>query len=231
MIAKCGEVKVWHWAHRGKRICDPWWENETEWHRAWKAKFPDHWQEIVHKAPDGEKHIADVKTDQGWVLEFQHSPISPEERRSRSEFYKKLAWVVDGSRLKNDAKKFYLALNGCVPNQKNPLLRKVSTEKCPILRKWSECMSPVFIDFENSEHLWWMHSKCPDGLINIVGINRIEFIEIHRGNLTGMAKSFDDLIQLLNEKPIEASAHAPELKPAPVTQQTFIPRHRIRARL
>lgn len=33
-IPKCGELKIWHWAHSGKRMCDPWWENETEWHRA-----------------------------------------------------------------------------------------------------------------------------------------------------------------------------------------------------
>ena len=25
MTAKCGELIVWHWAHRGRRVCDPWW--------------------------------------------------------------------------------------------------------------------------------------------------------------------------------------------------------------
>jgi competence protein CoiA len=77
MVAKCGEVRAKHWAHVGKRICDPWWENETEWHRAWKGQFPADWQEIVHPGENGEKHIADVKTDQGWVLEFQHSHLDP----------------------------------------------------------------------------------------------------------------------------------------------------------
>lgn len=43
----------------------------------------------------GEKHIADVKTDSGWVLEFQHSNINPKERLSRNSFYPKLVWVVD----------------------------------------------------------------------------------------------------------------------------------------
>lgn len=23
MTAKCGEQKVWHWAHKGRRVCDP----------------------------------------------------------------------------------------------------------------------------------------------------------------------------------------------------------------
>ena len=83
MVAKCGNVKVWHWAHKGRRTCDLWWENETEWHRTWKGRFPENWQEVVHKDDAGEKHIADVKTDQGWVIEFQHSHIKPEERHSR----------------------------------------------------------------------------------------------------------------------------------------------------
>jgi ssDNA-binding Zn-finger/Zn-ribbon topoisomerase 1 len=39
MVAKCGRVKVWHWAHKGAPPCDPWWENETEWHREWKDRF------------------------------------------------------------------------------------------------------------------------------------------------------------------------------------------------
>ncbi|MBK8202524.1 MAG: hypothetical protein IPK68_09510 [Bdellovibrionales bacterium] len=77
VVEKCGELKISHWAHIGKRICDPWWENETEWHRTWKGHFPKQWQEFVHRAEDGERHIADVKTDQGYIIEFQHSHIRP----------------------------------------------------------------------------------------------------------------------------------------------------------
>ena len=72
MVAKCGEVRIWHWAHQGKRFCDPWWENKTEWHRKWQAEFPDAWQEIVHHDETGEKHIADLKTDRGWIIEFSN---------------------------------------------------------------------------------------------------------------------------------------------------------------
>ena len=70
MVARCGEVRVRHWAHKGRRLCDPWWENETEWHRAWKDQFPADWQEVVCYAEDGERHIADVKTHAGWVIEL-----------------------------------------------------------------------------------------------------------------------------------------------------------------
>jgi len=65
LIARCGDVKINHWAHKGTRNCDIWWENETEWHRQWKNQFPKEWQEIVHFDEKGEKHIADVKTKKG----------------------------------------------------------------------------------------------------------------------------------------------------------------------
>jgi competence protein CoiA len=45
MIPKCGELRAWHWAHHGERHCDPWWK-ETDWHIAWKDRFPSEWQEI-----------------------------------------------------------------------------------------------------------------------------------------------------------------------------------------
>ena len=106
LIAKCGTQKIWHWAHKGKRNCDHWWENETQWHRDWKDNFPKEWQEVVHLSDDGEKHIADVKTPNGLVVEFQHSAISAEEKLSRETFYKNMIWVVDGLRLERDFPRF-----------------------------------------------------------------------------------------------------------------------------
>ena len=106
MVPKCGSQKVWHWAHKSKLTCDTWWERETEWHRSWKDKFPKDWQEVLHFSEDGEKHIADVKTPDGIVVEFQHSKLNHEERKSRERFYKNFIWVVDGTRLKTDFKKF-----------------------------------------------------------------------------------------------------------------------------
>jgi hypothetical protein len=106
MIAKCGEHNVWHWAHRGTRTCDPWWE-QTEWHLAWKNQFPEDWQEKPHRSQDGEMHIADVKTDRGVVIEFQHSHLDREERESRENFYQKIVWVVDGLRRVLDKSRFF----------------------------------------------------------------------------------------------------------------------------
>jgi len=98
MVAKCGDLRVWHWAHRGARTCDHWWEPETDWHRGWKNNYPKDWQEVIHTAENGERHIADVRTEHGLVLEFQHSFLSKDERSAREAFYKKMVWVVNGRR-------------------------------------------------------------------------------------------------------------------------------------
>lgn len=97
VVAKCGTRKVHHWAHQARCDCDPWWENETEWHRSWKALFPPEWQEISHTDEKGEIHRADIKTSAGIVLEIQNSPMSDMERISREQFYGNLIWVLNGA--------------------------------------------------------------------------------------------------------------------------------------
>ncbi len=107
LVAKCGEIKLHHWAHKGNRNCDPWWEPETEWHRSWKNSFPIECQEnILYDEQTGEKHIADIRTTHDLVIEFQHSHIHPDEHRQREKFYKHMIWVVDCTRLKGDYPRF-----------------------------------------------------------------------------------------------------------------------------
>lgn len=100
VFPKCGKIKIHHWAHKTKDYCDPWWENETEWHRQWKNLFPEECQEVVMlDNTTGEKHIADVRI-KNLTLEFQHSSISEKEKTSRENFYKNMFWIVD-------ARKYY----------------------------------------------------------------------------------------------------------------------------
>ncbi len=184
MIAKCGERKIWHWAHKGLRKCDQWWENETEWHRAWKGQFPESWQEVVHRAHDGEKHIADVKTDQGWVIEFQHSHLKPEERRSREAFYRKLVWVVDGSRRTRDLSQFQTVLARGTPIGSNAPVRIPFSDECLILREWVGSRARVFLDFGGEPGLWWILKGTPDGSAYVARFPRSQFIEIHHSGAT-----------------------------------------------
>lgn len=150
VIAKCGSQRVHHWAHSSKKMCDSWWEPETEWHRYWKDNFPNEWQEIF--LPDkltGEKHIADVRTDHGLVIEFQHSHIHPMERDSRERFYKNMVWVVDGTRLTNDYPRFLKEKTHFQPVRKG--IFKVRFPKECFPKDWLNSLVPVIFDYRGSE--------------------------------------------------------------------------------
>ena len=102
MIAKCGSRVRHHWAHASRRNCDPWWENETDWHREWKNRFPGECREVSHTSADGEVHRADIKTPTGIIIEVQHSPMTDDERESREAFYQNLVWILDGRPFRNN---------------------------------------------------------------------------------------------------------------------------------
>ncbi len=108
MVAKCGPRVMHHWAHAQRRNCDPWWENETPWHRAWKNLFPEECREVSHVAPDGEIHRADIKTPTGIVIEIQHSAMTDAERASREAFYQNMVWVIDGTPFRQNFDIFHM---------------------------------------------------------------------------------------------------------------------------
>ena len=235
MVAKCGEVRMWRWAHQGSRFCDPWWENETEWHRAWKGQFPESWQEVVHQADSGEKHIADVKTEQGWVIEFQNSHIRPEERRSRDAFYPKLVWVVDGARRKRDMAQFLNALNSGTPIGANSPIRIPFSDECVILREWVGSRAPVFLDFGVEQELWWILKGAPDGSAYIARFPRSHFIEIHRAGATQQVRDIfetfvNDLSKLVSQYESHLTLKRAGPLPAPRFQQYRMYTNRRRGR-
>jgi competence protein CoiA len=153
LIAKCGEMRMSHWAHKGERNCDPWWEPETEWHRRWKNAFSIEWQEnALFDERTGEKHIADVRTADGLILEFQHSAIAQKERTSREQFYKSMAWIVDGSRLKRDRPRFLKGQSNWRNTGKAGVYLVSFPEECfPAL--WLDSAVPVLFDFLGTDLL------------------------------------------------------------------------------
>lgn len=194
MIPKCGDVYVHHWAHKSRRNCDPWWENETEWHRAWKNQFPLDWQEIVHQGEDGQKHFADVRTDDGWILEFQHSRINPEERASREGFYKKLIWVIDGSLRPTYEEQFLRALEYAeTPIAQLPSLGRFRQLKGRLLDQWANRTVHVLFDFGVEGPLWWL---LPQRGINgrwITRIRREDFVQALGPREQRESKDFDSV--------------------------------------
>lgn len=90
VLAKCGRLVSWHWAHTVGHDCDPWSDGESEWHRAWKEAFPESFRESVIG-----RHRADLLLANGVVVELQHSSISPDEIWEREAFYGRMCWVFD----------------------------------------------------------------------------------------------------------------------------------------
>lgn len=97
VIAKCGDLVVWHFAHQSADDCDRWSEPETEWHRSWKQLVPPDRREVIMG-----NHRADVLAVTGrTVIELQHSPISPETIAEREAFYRQpdkdrwMIWLFD----------------------------------------------------------------------------------------------------------------------------------------
>ena len=151
VIAKCGTQRVHHWAHSSNAMCDSWWEQETEWHRAWKNNFPDDWQEIfMLDKRTGEKHIADIRTRHGLVVEFQHSHIDFGERKAREQFYQNMVWVVDGGRLKRDYQRFIKEGGNWIQSLHNGMFKVYNLEKC-FPKEWLHRPVPVIFDFSRME--------------------------------------------------------------------------------
>ena len=103
----------------------------------------------------GEKHIADVKTPFGLVIEFQHSPIEQMEVESRETFYGNMIWIVDGDRGSLDLDYFRMGLSTAAPASFVPLayhLKWWGTSR--LLHNWTKSTVPVYLDFGDEEALW-----------------------------------------------------------------------------
>jgi len=153
MIAKCGNIRMKHWAHKSMSHCDTWFERETEWHRQWKNLFDASWQEFIFEnRTSGEIHIADVHTSHGLVVEFQHSYIDAEERKQREQFYENMIWVVDGTRLKKDFDRFLKGKQSLRRTNTRGLFVVDFPEECFSIN-WINSKVPVIFDFKGLEQI------------------------------------------------------------------------------
>lgn len=90
MIAKCGDILTWHWAHMSIEDCDPWAEPNNEWHRGWQMLVPPDRREVRIG-----KHRADMLTRSGRVIELQDSYLPPTEIRVREHHYGNMLWIFN----------------------------------------------------------------------------------------------------------------------------------------
>jgi len=182
-VAKCGNFKVHHWAHKSRNHCDPWWENEGEWHRKWKNYFPKESQEITFKNSEtNERHIADIFINQT-IIEVQSYSIKEDEARIRESFYNNMIWVIDGC--KNESDKFYFNISLRGAHTEDNYLRKLRwMGRSKILAKWSYSTKPVFIDF-GTGLIWNLLSfdpKTKEGLVQ--AIPKVDFVSRLGGKYT-----------------------------------------------
>lgn len=144
VVAKCGQVMAWHWAHVSGDACDSWGGVETDWHRTWKRRFPLEWIE-VSMGP----HRADVAVPHGPVLEFQRSHLSVTGIQERERFYRNLVWVIDGRAIEDDFRWV------SVPGDRRSGLPAEFTWLSPN-PSWTRARMPVAVDFGRPSELYGM---------------------------------------------------------------------------
>lgn len=181
VYARCGEERIAHWAHKSVIDCDPWQEPETQWHRDWKNRFGD-MQEQMHEK-DGARHMADVKTPDGTIVEFRHRFINDEGQRTRQAFFgKTMFWVVDCASNPKRAERF---------KDNRHCLRREHVPGCGV---WSTCEAGecfprvwinsrrfVFFDFGESV-LWCLFPrKEEDSNAIIMRISKDGFVAAVKG--------------------------------------------------
>lgn len=191
VIAKCGEKRAWHWAHKNNEECNYSKKDaKTPWHENWQKQFPPDWCEV--RCPEDKPiHIADIKTPDELVVEFQHSHISAEDRLAREKFHKNMIWVVDGCRNKNDYKRFVKNFHKLSrlnkKDQEIPFSLYKAFQTDEILPStWSEITVPIYFDFSNikekdkkmdfHESIWGFYLR--EKQITVIEMNFDDFVRV-----------------------------------------------------
>ncbi len=92
VVAKCGRLVTWHWAHAVGAECDPWSEPIGPWHLSWQSLVTPDRVEVV-MGP----HRADVLAHDDVVIELQHSSIDADSIAARESFYGNMIWLFDAT--------------------------------------------------------------------------------------------------------------------------------------
>ncbi|MDX2190749.1 MAG: competence protein CoiA family protein [Bacteroidota bacterium] len=192
VYSKCGEINVWHWAHKVGDSCDSWHEKETKWHLNWKLTFGEENIEVIIEK-ENKKHIADILTNENVVIELQNSPIQKPIIRQRELFYgEKMLWIINGSEFKHNFEfnKKGLANYSAIPNRNLTEAEiKITAHNYNLFnfkwkkpkRSWEEAKRPVFIDF-GDENLYKVIQGIGNNFGQVSQIHKSKFIMKYGGN-------------------------------------------------
>lgn len=124
MIAKKGEKRAHHYAHKAGEGSDDCIRKMGPWHLEWQSRIDNKFLEFRMKK-DGKLRIADAVNifhEFIYVIEFQKSVIPPKEIASREKFYQRtdllsdiggpeikaiLIWIFDASQINIEIEKVY----------------------------------------------------------------------------------------------------------------------------
>ena len=153
LVAKCGEIRVHHWAHKNKLQCDDWIEDDNDWRSDWLKAFPEDWQEPLIEC-NGESHFADIRTPSNTIILLHQLHLTSETIRLREDFYQTPVWVVNSGRYKNEVTRFLRSfektwISGTGQSIGNTDVKKISEFNVDkVFRKeWLTSQFPVFFDY------------------------------------------------------------------------------------
>lgn len=91
LIAKCGEINRWHWAHEATNSQCVGSDGESAWHLAWKEWATQYGART--EITEGQ-HRADIIWSDGHVYELQSDYLEPAAIRNREEHWgENLTWI------------------------------------------------------------------------------------------------------------------------------------------
>lgn len=192
VFSKCGEINIWHWAHKKGVSCDHWYEPESDWHYHWKQTFGKDNSEVVIKK-DGKRHIADIYTKGGVVIELQNSPITKPIIKQREDFYgERMIWVLNGIHFAHNFEIYgsgrneYYGLDNLLLKEGGNHGRldrntSLSFSWKYARRSWQGVHRYVFIDF-GQEHLFWAKEGMGEVLGDGIYVSKERFITQYGGD-------------------------------------------------
>lgn len=123
------------------------------------------------------------------MIEFQHSYLNPMEQMARERFYKRLVWIVDGTRLKGDLPRFLKGKKTIVTTPVRGVLASRFPDEC-FPSAWTQSSALVLFDFDGvpaegeDEHpdakLWCLMPGRADGRALLGSHPRREFVRLAR---------------------------------------------------
>lgn len=203
VLSKCGEIKVWHWAHFSGRSCDSWFEPETYWHKNWKLTFGKENSEVKIVKEDC-WHVADILTEEKLVIELQNSPIQKNIIRERENFYgDRMIWLINGEKFKNnffitdweDRSHYWSFQHDNCKHRDGKKKFKWDYPK----KSWEDTQRHIFIDF-HSDSLFWVHIGMGTNMGEGKFVSKQDFIVKYGGDFKKHLSLFRNFTFIIDRK-------------------------------